>query len=371
MRTPTIDFVGLARRWAVVSAVLVLAGLASIGIRGLDLSMDFVGGTSYTLTGIDDDVTAQELREAAEAAGGRDVVAQMQLDGDRAIGAIVRMEAIAPGSAEAGRIQSALQEVASADEVVSDFVGPTWGERITRQAAQALVVFLIVIVIYISLRLEFRMAIAAVVALAHDLAITIGVYALVGFSVSPATVIALLTILGYSLYDTVVVFDRVKENAATLGDPGRRTYSELVNSSMNEVLYRSINTSITSVLPVGALLFIGSQVLGATTLQDLALALFVGMAVGVYSSLFVAGPLLAWMKMREPEEQKRAARVARAAGDRATTGVSTAEAEAEVDAEPEDTSRPEPAAGSPEARAPITTQYVRGQGRSGRRRRRR
>ncbi|MEX0953083.1 MAG: protein translocase subunit SecF [Nitriliruptoraceae bacterium] len=366
MRTPAIDFVGRAPRWAMVSAVLLLAGLASIGIRGLDLSIDFVGGTSYTLTGIDGDVTSQDLREAAEDAGARDVVAQMQLDGDRAIGAIVRMEAVPPGSAEASQIEAGLRDVASASEVVSNFVGPTWGERITRQAAQALIVFLIVIVVYISLRLEFRMAIAAVVALAHDLAITIGVYALVGFSVSPATVIALLTILGYSLYDTVVVFDRVKENAVTLGDPGRRTYSELVNSSMNEVLYRSINTSITSVLPVGALLFIGSQVLGATTLQDLALALFVGMTVGVYSSLFVAGPLLAWMKMREPEEQRRAARVARADGERRPDDATASDEGAGSRATP-----PEPAAGSPEARAPITTEYVRGQGRSARRRRRR
>ncbi len=351
MRTPSYDFVGRAPRWAVLTAVLILAGILSITFRGLDLSIDFVGGTSYTLTGVRDDVNSQQLREAAEDAGAADVVAQVQLEGDRAVGAIVRMDAIEPGSEASRAMEQALAAVAEPDEIVANFVGPTWGERITRQAAQALAVFLVVIVGYISLRLEFKMAIAAVIALLHDVAVTIGVYAAVGFNVSPATVIALLTILGYSLYDTVVVFDRVKDNSVSLGDPGRRTYTELVNSSLNEVLYRSINTSITSILPVGALLFIGGRVLGATTLQDLALALFVGMAAGIYSSLFVAGPILVWLKMREPAEQRRAIKAA------------------DGDITPQ--RREAAPAGSPEARAPITTDYVRGTGRSGKRRKRR
>ncbi len=354
MRTPAFDFVGNAPRWAIASAAILIAGILAISFRGLDLSIDFVGGTSYTLTGITETVTSQQLREAVEDLGASDVVAQLQLDGDRPVGAIVRMDAVDPGSAQALALESALVAAAQPDEIVANFVGPTWGERITRQAAQALAVFLVVIIIYISIRLEFKMAVAAVAALIHDLALTLGVYAVVGFSVSPATVIALLTILGYSLYDTVVVFDRVKDNAISLGDPGRRTYRELVNSSMNEVLYRSINTSITSILPVGALLFVGGTVLGATTLQDLALALFVGMAAGVYSSLFIAGPLFSWLKLREPEEARRVARVARA--------------DAEAAGQP--ASKEAPAAGSPEARAPVTTQYVRGTGKSGRRRRR-
>ena len=267
----------------------------------------------------------------------------------------MRTDAFEPGSEEAVAIRDALVEVADAGNVQESFVGPRWGARITRQAVEALVVFLVVVIIYISFRLEFRMAIGAVVALLHDLVITIGVYAAIGFTVSPATVIALLTILGYSLYDTVVVFDRVKDNAITLGDPGRRTYAELVNTSMNEVLYRSINTSITSLLPVGALLFIGAQVLGATTLQDLALALFIGMAVGIYSSLFVAGPLFSWLKMREPEEQRRAAKAAKA----------DAQARGETVTQPSTA----PAVGSPESRAPITTEYVRGEGKRKKRRR--
>ncbi|MEX0869204.1 MAG: protein translocase subunit SecF, partial [Nitriliruptoraceae bacterium] len=285
MRTPQYDFVGSARKWAVLSAVLLLAGIVSIGLRGLDLSIEFTGGTAYTLVDVRDDLTSQQLRAAAIDAGARDVIAQLQLDGEDVVGAIVRMEALEPGGDTADAVRAALVDTADAGDVLEDFVGPTWGARITSQALQALAVFLVVIVLYISLRLEFKMAIAAVVALLHDLAITIGVYAMVGFSVSPATVIALLTILGYSLYDTVVVFDRVRENAVSLGDPGRRTYAELVNSSTNEVLMRSINTSVTSVLPVAALLFIGARAFGASTLEDLALALFVGMIVGVYSSL--------------------------------------------------------------------------------------
>jgi preprotein translocase subunit SecF len=354
MRTPKIDFVGRSRQWAIISGALILIAIGSLLWRGLDLSIEFVGGTAFALVDVRDDVTSQELSEAASDAGAVGVSAQLQLDGDVATGAIVRMEALEPGSDDYQAVQAALEEVAEPGEVTTSFVGPTWGERITRQALEALLVFLVVVSIYISLRLEFKMAIAAVVALAHDILITIGIYALVGFNVSPATVIALLTILGYSLYDTVVVFDRVKDNAVTLGDPGRRTYVELVNSSMNEVLYRSINTSITSLLPVGALLFLGSQVLGATTLQDLALALFIGMAVGVYSSLFVAGPLFAWLKMREPAEKRRAEKVAKADAEAGGQVADPAEAIA---------------AGSPESRAPITTEYVRGQGKRRKRRR--
>jgi len=348
MRTPRIDFVGRRRTWMAISGSLIVLSLAVLGVRGLDFSIDFVGGVSYTLDGIDDDVGSSDLRQAAESAGAQDVIAQVRSRDGVAIGAVVRTEAMEPGSPESNAVRDALVEVAQPADISTSFVGPTWGERITRQALQALVVFLIVVVIYISLRLEFKMAIAALLALGHDLLLTIGIYATVGFSVSPATAIALLTILGYSLYDTVVVFDRVKDNEIGLGDPGRRTYAELVNSSLNEVAWRSVNTSVTSLLPVGALLFVGAQVLGATTLQDLALALFVGMAVGIYSSLFVAGPFLAWWKSKEPAEIRRVAKLAKD--------------EAEAAGEPVPEPVEAPPAGSPEARAPITTEYVRGQG---------
>jgi preprotein translocase subunit SecF len=211
-------------------------------------------------------------------------------------------------------------------------------------------VFLVVVTNFISVRLDRKMAAVALAAMAHDVILTIGLYALLGFTVSPATVIALLTILGYSLYDTVVIFDRVKDNAHTLGQPGRRTILELVNVSLNEVVWRSVNTTVSSILPVGALLLIGGQVLGATTLQDLALALFIGLIAGAYSSLFVAGPLYAHWKASEPSERRRIAKAAaRAAGE-------SEEAIAAIDA-------------SYSGRAPITTDYVRGTGRRGRRRR--
>ena len=353
MKTPTIDFVGRSRQWAMISAVLLLLSIGSLLIGGLSLSIDFVGGTAYRLEDVRGDLTAEDLRQAAEGAGATDVVAQVQTDGDTAVGGLVRTEAFDPGSDEDLALRAALQEAADTEEATVSFVGPTWGERITVQMTEALLVFLVVVVIYISFRLEFKMAVASVIALVHDVLITIGLYSLVGFNVSPATVIAILTILGYSLYDTVVVFDRVKENSASLGEPGRRTYAQLVNGSMNEVLYRSINTSVTSLLPVGALLLIGSQVLGATTLQDLALALFIGMAVGIYSSLFVAGPFLAWAKMREPEQRKLAAKAEKLAAEGIDDDATIASA-----------------AAAPEARAPVTTEYVRGQGRGKKRRKR-
>jgi preprotein translocase subunit SecF len=364
MRTPNVDFTGKAPRWAMISAALLVLSFAGFLVRGLDLSIEFVGGTSFTLSEVAPDTSSGDLRDAAEAAGATDVIAQMQTDGDVATGAVVRTEAIEPGSSEERTVREALLEAGQtdADQLSTDFVGPAWGERITRQAVEALLVFLVVVTIYISLRLEFKMAIAALVALAHDLVITVGLYALIGFTVSPATVIAILTILGYSLYDTVVVFDRVKENSISLGDPGRRYYAELVNGSLNEVVWRSINTSVTSLLPVGALLFVGAQLLGATTLQDLALALFIGMGVGIFSSLFVAGPFFSWWRMRDPDQQRLKAKAdARDAGQPLDD-----DEEAPVPSAPE----PDVVPGSPEARAPITTEYVRGEGKRKKRRKR-
>lgn len=349
-RTPNLGIVPHARRWAVVSALLVLLALGALVGRGLELSLDFVGGSSFRVEGIAADVDADDLRAAVEGAGASEAVAQLSGIGDERA-AIVRTESLEPDGAIAAAVRDALVQLTGVDEVQETFVGPTWGERITTQSLRALVVFLLVVAVYISVRLDRKMAAVALITMAHDVLITVGIYALVGFSVSPATVIAVLTILGYSLYDTVVIFDRVKENGHTLGEPGRRTVLELVNASLNEVLYRSLNTTISSVLPVGALLFIGGSVLGATTLQDLALALFVGMLAGAYSSVFVAGPLYAVWKAREPAEQRRIVKVeARAAG------ASEEEAAAALDA-------------SYSGRAPITTDYVRGSGRRRRRRR--
>ncbi len=301
MRAPSFDFVGRRRLWSLISGILVLVSVASLVTRQLNLSIEFVGGSSFVVSGISAPVSDDELEGVAVQAGATDVQAQLVEDGGRATGAIVQTAAIEPGSETETAVAEALRSAADADNVEVSFVGPTWGARISQKMLQALVVFLIAIVIYISVRLEFKMSVAALLALAHDILLTAGVYSVFGFKVSPETVIAFLTILGYSLYDTVVVFDRVQETTGRLGTPGRRTYSEAVNTSMNEVFWRSVNTSAMAVLPVLALLVIGSRVLGATTLEDLSIALLVGMVSGMYSSLFIAGPFLAAWREREPQ----------------------------------------------------------------------
>lgn len=316
-----IDVVGRTRLWLGISAALMVGGVLALALLRLDLSIDFVGGSSFRVEGItEQDVTAERLRTQVQAAGATDVVAQLKLDDGQPTGALIRTAAIEPGSEVESQVRQAIRQTTGAEEIQETFVGPTWGDQISRKALQALAVFLVVVVIYISLRLELKMAGAALVAVIHDILLTAGVYALVGFTVSPATVIAFLTILGYSLYDTVVIFDRVQENAPLLaarGQPGERlasaypTYGDMVNASVNQVLVRSLNTSLTSVIPVGSLLLVGSRLLGATTLQDLALALFVGMAAGTYSSLFVASPVLAWWKSREPEMRRLSERAAK------------------------------------------------------------
>jgi preprotein translocase subunit SecF len=189
-------------------------------------------------------------------------------------------------------------------------VGSTWGDQITKKAITGLIVFLIVVIIYLSFRFEWKMAISAIVALIHDLVITAGIYSLSGFEVSPSTVIALLTILGFSLYDTVVVFDKVRENTIGLAGGSRMTYSQAANLAVNQTLVRSINTSIIALLPVAGLLIIGAGLLGAGSLKDLALALLIGLAAGAYSSIFIATPMVADMKEREPTFQQLARRVA-------------------------------------------------------------
>ena len=188
----------------------------------------------------------------------------------------------------------------SPNEVQLNDIGPSWGSDITEKAIQAVIVFLIVVTGYIWLRFEGKMALAALVALVHDILLTLGIYSLSGFQVSPDTVIAFLTILGYSLYDTIVVFDRVQENTRGLASTNRLTYTDTVNLSMNQVLARSINTSLVAILPILSILVIGAWVLGATALQDFGLALFIGLTTGAYSSIFIASPLLALLKEREP-----------------------------------------------------------------------
>lgn len=377
-----IDFVGKAKLWFIISAVLMVISVGALVIRGLNLSIDFVGGTSFTLTGVEQDVTDDELEDAAADAGAEEPRAQIIEEGGSVVGAIVQTEALEPGGETESAVEQAIVGMTEADEVSVSFVGPTWGEHISRRMLQALVVFLALTVAYISLRLEWKMSIAALVALGHDILVAMGVYSVFQFTVSPPTVIAYLTILGYSLYDTVIVFDRVEENTEKLGGPGRRSYGQAVNTSMNDVLWRSVNTTVSSTLPVAGLLFIGSQLFGATTLMDLALALFVGMLAGAYSSLFLAGPLLAIWREREPRlaELKRYAEL-RESGeeddevedvdeDASPAPVLPEEIDAaQTDLPEEDGDRELSARERKRERQQLGSQYVRGPGKRSRRKR--
>ncbi len=286
------DFFGHRRRWFMISGVIVTVSLFALIFLRLDLSVDFTGGTQIEFPN-PNGVSVATVREHVDDAG---------------LGS-VRVQQIGGSGI---RVQTAQLEPEVEDAVVADLadllgievgdasrqsVGPTFGSQVTKSAVRALIVFLIVIALFMAWRLEWKMAAAAIVALLHDLVFTSGIYALTGLEVTPATVIAILTILGFSLYDTVVVFDKMRENATERGD--RHTYGALVNMSMNEVLMRSINTSLISLLPIGSLLFVGSFLLGATTLREFALALFVGVATSMYSSIFLAAPLVGVWKERE------------------------------------------------------------------------
>lgn len=299
-----LDFVGNRRRWFTISAAILVVALASLGLRQLNLGIEFVGGLSIQAPNTAG-ATVPEIRQAFGEIGVQEATIQ-ELDD----GAAVRVSTRELDTETEGAAIEALSSVTEApeNEISVETVGPSFGALVARRALVALGVFLGAVVLFISWRLEFKMALAGLAALFHDLLITIGVYSLTGFPVSPATVVAVLVILGYSLYDTVVVFDKVEELVEIEEE---KTYTEIVNQAMNSVLARSLATSLTSLLPVGSILFVGSFILGAPTLLDFALALFVGIAAGTYSSLFFAAPILATLKEREEEWQERAERVER------------------------------------------------------------
>lgn len=303
------DFVGNRRRWFTISGIILLVSILSLVFRGVNLSVDFQGGTLVEAEN-PAGATVTQVREAVTALGIPNARVQTTSGGDG-----VRVQTAQLGPEQEDRLAETIAFLAGVEpaEVSRQTVGPTFGDQITQAAVRALVVFLIVVALYITWRLEFKMAMAGLVALGHDLLFTAGIYSLVGFEVSPATVIAILTILGYSLYDTVVVFDKVQENVRERGD--RHTFSGIVNMSMNQVFMRSVNTSFTSLLPIGSLLFVGSFLLGATTLREFALALFVGVGTGTYSSIFLAAPLLSVWKEREEHWERVRRRVERRGGE--------------------------------------------------------
>lgn len=313
----SLNIVGHRRTWYIISAVFLALALVGLFGRGLNLGIEFRGGSEFVTPS-----TSCELntaRDAVTGAGATDVIAQ-QVGDDR-----LRIQTAALEPSAALGVTNALAEACDipASDIKVQVVGPTWGGEITQKALTGLLVFLVAVGIFLSLYFDWRMAVAALVALIHDVVMTVGIYALIGFEVTPATVIGVLTILAYSLYDTVVVFDKVKENTKNILGQSRMTYSEAANLALNQTFIRSINTTVVAVLPVAAILFVGVGVLGAGTLKDLALALFIGLIAGTYSSLFIATPFLCQLKERQPDMQALHQRVMarRAMGNRAKSVV--------------------------------------------------
>jgi len=310
------DFPAMWRKALVGSAVLVLISVGALVFRGLNLGIEFEGGTAWEVTA--PGVSVADTRDALGGTGAES--GKIQTLGSDAI----RVRADLDTQDEVAVVTATLAELASVDvtDVSVTTVGPSWGDQITSKARNALFWFFIIVAGYIAVRLEWKMAVGALVAVAHDIVISVGVYAIFQFEVTPATVIAFLTIMGYSLYDTIVVYDKVRDVGGRLTVTGRYTYSEMMNQSLNQVLMRSINTSITSVLPVLSMLLIGSVFLGALTLQEFAIALLIGILVGTYSSVFVAASVVAYMKEREAENRAVADKIRAREGESGTRRVS-------------------------------------------------
>ncbi len=342
------DFVGRRRIWFGISTAIIVLGIISIVLRGgLNLGIEFKGGTEWTIAA--PGVSQTQAVNALQGTGVIDPTVQLLGTGSKqtlTVQSDLNRLSAAQQNAVSQNVQKAMTDLTAAhapkapptttttakptttttaakagaatgstttsttvpanavpttaaDKISITTVGPTWGSSITNKAIEALIIFFIVVAIYISIRFEPKMALAAFIAMIHDVLVAVGIYSIFNFQVTPDTVVAILTILGYSLYDTVVVFDRVRDNTKGIGSSGRMTYPQLINLSMNQTLARSINTSMVAILPVLAVLLIGAQLLGATTLQSYGLALFVGLLSGAYSSIFIAAPVLSMMKERE------------------------------------------------------------------------
>ena len=312
------NIVGNAKRWYIVSALFTVLSIGALAIQGLHLGIEFKGGSAYTFTSTT--ATVEQARTAVEGSGiSSELIVQKVGDSK------IRVQTGSLTNAQSDAVESVIVSTfgVSAESIDTQIIGPSWGKEITKKALYGLIAFLLVIMLFLALTFEPKMAIAAIIAVVHDVFITVGIYALVGFDVTPATVIGFLTILGYSLYDTVVVFDKVRENTRSITSTSKQTYTQATNLAVNQTLVRSINTSVIALIPVGSILFVGAGLLGAGTLKDLSLALFIGMIVGAYSSIFIAPPVLAQLREKEPAMIALAKRVSARGATAVVSSVAT------------------------------------------------
>jgi preprotein translocase subunit SecF len=304
----SIDFVGKQKFWYLVSGFILIVSILSLATLGLNRGIEFKGGSVFQFKA--SSASTAEVRSTVKDSGvhiGEPIV--------QSTSAGWRVQTESLDSGEVAKVQQTVAQkyhLKSSDDVAVQTVGASWGADVSKKALQGLLIFVLLVMVYLWVTFEAKMALAAIIALAHDILITVGVYSLVQFEVTPGSVVGLLTILGYSLYDTVVVFDKVRENTRGLGSGTgpMRTYSQAANLAVNQTLVRSINTSLIALLPVAGLLFIGAGLLQAGTLKDLSLVLFVGMLAGTYSSICIATPLLADFKEREPKMKELRERLA-------------------------------------------------------------
>jgi preprotein translocase subunit SecF len=313
--TASINFVGRKWLWYAISSLILLLAVYGLVGKGLNLGIEFEGGVEYRVSmesGQANQANVEAIREAvAQEAEDSDIPAASSPIVNTSGAENIRIQTEPLTNDQADTIARTIEDAAPVRDISQDAIGATWGQQVADRALLGLVVFLVLVVLFIwAYFREWKMSVGALVALAHDVVITIGVYALSGFEVTPATVTGVLTILGFSLYDTVVVFDKVRENTKNLART-RKTYAEAANLAVNQTLVRSINTSVVALIPVGALLWVGVVSLGSGALKDLALALFVGMAAGAYSSIFIATPLVVQLKELEPGIKSGDARVMR------------------------------------------------------------
>lgn len=299
---PGFDFRPSWRRQGVVSAVLVVVCVASFFVRGLDRGIDFEGGGVWEVP--TEDLSVEDARDALRGSGNDG--ARIQVVTTAAGARSIKVQAGVEAVGESDAIVTALADAAGTErsQVSVNTVGPSWGDSVTDAAIRALLYFFVAITAYLWIRLEWKMAIGSFAAVIHTIVLTVGTYSIFQFEITPATVIAFLTILGYSLYDTVIVFDKLRSSAAFVGVQNRLTYTDVANYATNEVLMRSVNTSLVATLPVLSMLVVGSWMLGATTLEEFAIALTIGQIVGAYSTLYVAVPVVLLLKEREAHNRE-------------------------------------------------------------------